>query len=122
MVVCHAVFYTSQTLPHLPSDLNLNLNLRPTNKNHNTTATMSDIKAMLKDSKAEYRQLGKSGLRVSVPILGAMSIGDKKWQPWVVEEEEALPILKAAYDKGITSWDTGTFLPSSPSNLLPIGC
>jgi hypothetical protein len=25
--------------------------------------------------KAEYRQLGKSGLRVSVPILGAMSIG-----------------------------------------------
>lgn len=26
-------------------------------------------------SKAMYRQLGKSGLRVSVPILGAMSIG-----------------------------------------------
>lgn len=25
--------------------------------------------------KAEYRQLGKSGLRVSVPILGAMGIG-----------------------------------------------
>ncbi len=26
-------------------------------------------------SKAVYKQLGKSGLRVSVPILGAMSIG-----------------------------------------------
>lgn len=30
---------------------------------------------------AEYRQLGRSGLRVSVPILGAMSFGDKRWQP-----------------------------------------
>lgn len=68
----------------------------------------TDVHALLKESKAEYRQLGKSGLKVSVPILGAMSIGDKKWQPWVIEEEEALPLLKAAYDKGITSWDTGT--------------
>lgn len=67
----------------------------------------TDIKQLLKESQAEYRQLGKSGLRVSVPILGAMSIGDKKWAPWVIEEEEALPLLKAAYDKGITSWDTG---------------
>jgi predicted aldo/keto reductase-like oxidoreductase len=66
-----------------------------------------DVQRMLKESKAEYRQLGKSGLRVSVPIMGLMSIGDKNWQPWVVEEEEALPLLKAAYDKGITSWDTG---------------
>jgi predicted aldo/keto reductase-like oxidoreductase len=66
-----------------------------------------DVQQMLKESKAEYRQLGKSGLRVSVPIMGLMSIGDKNWQPWVVEEEEALPLLKAAYDKGITSWDTG---------------
>ena len=38
--------------------------------------------------KAQYRQLGKSGLRVSVPILGAMSIGDKRWGDWVIEEEE----------------------------------
>ena len=38
--------------------------------------------------QVEYRQLGKSGLRVSVPILGAMSIGDKRWMEWVIEEEE----------------------------------
>jgi aryl-alcohol dehydrogenase-like predicted oxidoreductase len=73
---------------------------------------MTDIKALLKDSKAEYRQLGKSGLRVSVPILGAMSIGDKRWQPWVIEEEGSLPLLKAAYDKGITTWDTGSPPPN----------
>ena len=41
--------------------------------------SMTDIQKLLKESKAEYRQLGKSGLRVSVPILGAMSIGSKQW-------------------------------------------
>lgn len=38
--------------------------------------------------KAEYRQLGKSGLRVSVPIFGAMSFGDPRWAKWVIEEDE----------------------------------
>jgi aryl-alcohol dehydrogenase-like predicted oxidoreductase len=69
---------------------------------------MADVKKLLEESKAEYRQLGKSGLKVSVPILGAMSIGSKEWLPWVIEEEETLPLLKAAYDKGITTWDTGS--------------
>ena len=66
-----------------------------------------DIEGLLKESKAEYKRLGKSGLKVSVPILGAMSIGSSKWQPWVIEEEESLPLLKAAYDRGLTTWDTG---------------
>jgi aryl-alcohol dehydrogenase-like predicted oxidoreductase len=65
------------------------------------------VQRLLNETKAEYRQLGKSGLRVSVPILGAMSIGTPEWQPWVIGEEESLPLLKAAYDKGITTWDTG---------------
>ncbi|OAL54477.1 aldo-keto reductase-like protein [Pyrenochaeta sp. DS3sAY3a] len=69
-------------------------------------ADKTDIPGLLKESKAEYRQLGKSGLRVSVPILGAMSIGSSKWQPWVLDEEASLPLLKAAYDRGITTWDT----------------
>ena len=60
----------------------------------------------IKETKAEYKRLGTSGLRVSVPVLGAMSFGDKKWQPWVIEEDEALPLLKAAYDKGLNTWDT----------------
>lgn len=34
-------------------------------------------------TKAEYVRLGNSGLRVSIPILGAMSFGHKDWQPWV---------------------------------------
>lgn len=55
---------------------------------------------------AEYKRLGTSGLRVSIPILGAMSFGSKEWQPWVIEEDEALPLLKAAYDRGLNTWDT----------------
>ena len=38
--------------------------------------------------KAEYRRLGNSGLRISVPILGAMSIGDRRWADWVIEESD----------------------------------
>lgn len=55
---------------------------------------MSDTKDVvlesLEQTKATYKQLGKSGLRVSVPILGAMSFGDAAWQPWVLDEEKVI--------------------------------
>ena len=51
-------------------------------------------------TKVEYVQLGSSGLRVSVPILGTMGIGSKDWQDWVMEEDEGLELLKAAWDRG----------------------
>jgi aryl-alcohol dehydrogenase-like predicted oxidoreductase len=68
--------------------------------------------------KAIYRQLGKSGLRVSVPILGAMGIGDKRYQPWVLEEDDALPLLKAAYDRGINTWDTSCSYSHGVSEII----
>ncbi|KAK0510009.1 hypothetical protein JMJ35_007403 [Cladonia borealis] len=68
--------------------------------------------------KAVYRQLGKSGLRVSIPILGAMSIGDKRWAKWVIEEDEALPLLKAAYDRGINTWDTANVYSNGSSEEI----
>lgn len=37
------------------------------------------LKKSIEDTKVSYAQLGKSGLRVSVPILGAMSFGSSKW-------------------------------------------
>ncbi|KAI2609213.1 Aldo/keto reductase [Hypoxylon sp. NC1633] len=58
------------------------------------------------DTKVDYVNVGSSGLRVSTPILGAMSIGSKKWMPFVVEEEVGLELLKAAYDRGLNTWDT----------------
>ncbi|KAH9214586.1 NADP-dependent oxidoreductase domain-containing protein [Leptodontidium sp. 2 PMI_412] len=64
------------------------------------------LQKSLDGTKVEYVQLGRSGLRVSSPILGGMSFGSKQWQPWNIEEEEALLILKAAYDRGVNTWDT----------------
>ncbi len=53
---------------------------------------MDQVAQSVKDSveatKAEYRRLGKSGLRISVPVLGAMSYGDPGWQPWVLGEDK----------------------------------
>ncbi|KAL1695420.1 NADP-dependent oxidoreductase domain-containing protein [Schizophyllum commune] len=61
---------------------------------------------------AKYVQLGKSGLHISVPIVGAASYGNPKWAAteestqWVLDEEHALPIMKAAWDRGINTIDT----------------
>ncbi|KPM40473.1 Versiconal hemiacetal acetate reductase [Neonectria ditissima] len=49
--------------------------------------------------------VGKSGLKVSQIVLGCMSFGDKNWQPWLLDKDEALPILKYAFDPGINTWD-----------------
>jgi hypothetical protein len=53
---------------------------------------MAEVPKVLQEgidsTKVSYAQLGKSGLRVSVPILGAMSFGHKDWQPWVVDDVE----------------------------------
>lgn len=61
-------------------------------------------------TKVEYVQLGKSGLRVSSPILGTMGIGSKEWQGWVMEEEEGMEVLKAAWDRG--AFSPPAFLPT----------
>lgn len=57
----------------------------------------------LEETKVEYKLLGKSGLRVSVPIVGCMSIGNPEWADWVIGPEKALPLLKAAYDRGVNT-------------------
>ena len=54
----------------------------------------------------EYTNLGSSGLKISKVILGCMSFGDKRWVPWLLEEDEALPLLEHAYKAGINTWDT----------------
>lgn len=50
--------------------------------------------------------LGKSGLKVSKVIVGTMTYGSSKWQDWVLEEEESIKHIKAAYDAGINTFDT----------------
>ncbi|BFZ63548.1 hypothetical protein YB2330_004675 [Saitoella coloradoensis] len=66
----------------------------------------------------EYTYLGKSGLKVSKIILGCMGFGSSKWQDWVLDEKEALPLLKYAYDKGITTWDTANTYSNGESERI----
>ncbi|CAI7664828.1 Aldo/keto reductase [Penicillium manginii] len=60
----------------------------------------------MSDSQMEYVRLGNSGLKISKIILGTMSYGSRQWQDWVLDEEEALPLIEHAYKKGINTWDT----------------
>ncbi|CAI6097475.1 unnamed protein product [Clonostachys chloroleuca] len=62
----------------------------------------------LKLSSLTVYRLGNSGLKISKVILGCMSFGSSKWEgsPWILDAEEGLELLKAAYDNGINTWDT----------------
>jgi versiconal hemiacetal acetate reductase len=35
-----------------------------------------------------------------------MGYGAPEWMGWVLNEEESLPLLEYAYNKGIRTWDT----------------
>lgn len=54
----------------------------------------------------QYAHLGSTGLNVSRICLGMMTYGAKSWRPWVLEEEEARPFIRAALDAGINFFDT----------------
>ena len=53
-----------------------------------------------------YVNLGHTGVRVSPLCLGMMTYGSKKWREWVLEEDEARPIVKRAVEAGINFFDT----------------
>ena len=54
----------------------------------------------------KYVNLGGTGLRVSRVCLGMMSFGNDSDRPWVLDEDTAEPIVKAAVDGGVTFFDT----------------
>jgi aryl-alcohol dehydrogenase-like predicted oxidoreductase len=54
----------------------------------------------------KYVNLGQTGLRVSRVCLGMMSYGNDSDREWVIDEDAAEPIVKAAADGGITFFDT----------------
>ncbi|KAL4999461.1 NADP-dependent oxidoreductase domain-containing protein [Aspergillus recurvatus] len=70
--------------------------------------------------RMEYQRLGKSPLMISRIILGCMTFGNPSWEgsPWVLPEEEALPLLKKAYDCGINTWDTANTYSNGLSEVI----
>jgi len=83
----------------------------------------SGIPRSLQDSvqstKVSYKQLGACGLRLSVPVLGAMSFGHKDWQPWLVDDEsEVEKLLMGAWDRGLNTWDTANVYSNGVSEEM----
>ncbi|KAI0015947.1 NADP-dependent oxidoreductase domain-containing protein [Xylariomycetidae sp. FL0641] len=64
------------------------------------------LKQSADETKVQYVQLGSCGLRVSFPILGAMLMGSAQQMPGAIDQEPAMEVLKAAFDRGINTWDT----------------
>jgi aryl-alcohol dehydrogenase-like predicted oxidoreductase len=56
----------------------------------------------------EYRNLGRSGLKVSRIALGCMSYGDptRGNHSWVMREEEGRPFIRKALEAGVNFFDT----------------
>lgn len=55
----------------------------------------------------EYTKLGRSGLDISRFCLGTMGYGDKSSDAsWLIDEDEAFPIVKRALELGINFFDT----------------
>jgi aryl-alcohol dehydrogenase (NADP+) len=56
-----------------------------------------------------YVNLGSAGVKVSRVALGCLTFGSKRWRPWVLEEDEAVPLIKRALDQGVNFFDTADF-------------
>jgi aryl-alcohol dehydrogenase-like predicted oxidoreductase len=54
----------------------------------------------------KYTTLGRTGLMVSRICLGCMSFGSKRWRPWVLDSQEAMPFFRRAIEHGINFFDT----------------
>jgi 1-deoxyxylulose-5-phosphate synthase len=53
-----------------------------------------------------YENLGTSGLRVSRVCLGMMGFANDSDRQWVIDEDAAEPIVRAAVEGGVTFFDT----------------
>jgi aryl-alcohol dehydrogenase-like predicted oxidoreductase len=65
----------------------------------------------------QYVNLGATGLRVSRICLGMMSFGNDSDRPWVLDEDAAEPIVRAAVEGGITFFDTADTYSGGTSEI-----
>jgi aryl-alcohol dehydrogenase-like predicted oxidoreductase len=48
-----------------------------------------------------------------------MRFGDRNWQPWLLNKDEALSILKYVFNKDINTWDVvNTYSNGEPERIL----
>ena len=65
----------------------------------------------------EYVNLGATGMRVSRVCLGMMSFGNNSERPWVLDEDAAEPIVRAAVDGGVIFFDTANVYSAGASEV-----
>jgi aryl-alcohol dehydrogenase (NADP+) len=65
-----------------------------------------------------YVRLGQTGVRVSPLCLGMMTYGSKKWREWVLEDDEARPLVQRAVEAGINFYDTADVYSRGESEVL----
>src|ERR1700684_722310 len=65
----------------------------------------------------KYVNLGRTGVRVSRVRLGMMSCGNGSERPWVLDEDGADPIVRAAVEGGITFFDTADTYSAGASEV-----
>lgn len=66
----------------------------------------------------DYVSFGKSNLKVSRLCLGAMGFGAKSWRDWVLEADEAAPVIDRALSHGINFFDTCDFYSAGESERI----
>ncbi|MGV9713923.1 aldo/keto reductase [Gordonia sp. NPDC003424] len=66
------------------------------------------------------QRLGVSGLAVSELVLGCMSFGepDRGTHPWTLDEEASRPLIRAALDAGITTFDVADMYSAGSSEEI----
>ena len=69
-------------------------------------AILENLRGVLHPMTMEYTKLGFTGTTVSRLALGMMTYGAKSWRDWVLEWDESEPLIRRAYEAGITFFDT----------------
>ncbi len=64
-----------------------------------------------------YTNLGTSGLRVSRICLGMMGFGNDSDRAWVIDEDAAEPIVRAAVEGGLNFFDTADAYSAGASEV-----
>jgi aryl-alcohol dehydrogenase-like predicted oxidoreductase len=72
----------------------------------------------MNESSPAHTRLGNTGTRISPICLGMMTYGSKKWRDWVLEEDEARPILQRAVEAGINFFGTADMYSLGESEVL----
>ena len=65
----------------------------------------------------DYVNFGATGMRVSRLCLGMMSFGNESDRPWVLDEDAAEPIVRAAVEGGVNFFDTADTYSSGASEV-----